>query len=202
MRGNPQALFGKRPKRTGRNPGTAPQADSTIDGKDPGGLGVQELPPGGARAAGRRVDSGGLEDLPDGGGRDLTAEACQLAADPPVAPGRVARVISSASRRITGPVRGRPGARRGWVQWRQTRSACQRRSVRGVTIRASWWRCAVGSRRVRAAMTARSAHDSQGELTWRCRTAIWWRSTWISLFLTLSERGSRASQPHSRTKTR
>ena len=36
----------------------------------------------------------------------------------------------------------------------------------------------------------------------RCRMAIWWRSTRISVFLTLSERGSRASQPHSRTRIR
>ncbi len=49
----------------------------------------QELLPAGRRALRRRVDSGGLEELPDGGGRDLIAEACQLAADPPVAPGRV-----------------------------------------------------------------------------------------------------------------
>ena len=57
-------------------------------------------------------------------------------------------------------------------------------------------------RRVRAARTARSAHDSRGYLTSRCRTAIWWRSIRISVFLTLSERVSRASQPRSRKKIR
>ena len=71
-----------------------------------------------------------------------------------------------------------------------------------MTIRDSWRRCAAGSRRVRTARTARSAQVSRGDLTWRCRTAIWWRSTRISVFLTLSERGSRASQPHSRTRIR
>ena len=85
---------------------------------------------------------------------------------------------------------------RGYVQRRLTRSACQRRSVRGVTTRDSWRRCAVESRRVRAASTARPAQVSRGDLTWRCRTPIWWRSTMISAFLTSSERGSRASQPH------
>ena len=71
-----------------------------------------------------------------------------------------------------------------------------------MTIRDSWRRCAVESRRVRAARTARSAQDSRGDLTWRCRTAIWWRSTMISVFLSLSGRGSRVSQPHSRMKIR
>jgi hypothetical protein len=71
-----------------------------------------------------------------------------------------------------------------------------------VMIRDSWRRCAAGSGRVRAARIARSAQDSRGDLTWRCRTAIWWRSTRISVFLASSERGSRASQPHSRAKIR
>jgi hypothetical protein len=33
------------------------------DREDPGGLGVQELPPGGARAARRRIDARGVQDL-------------------------------------------------------------------------------------------------------------------------------------------
>ena len=53
------------------------------------GLGGQELPPAGACASRRGVDSGFLEDLPDSGGRDLVPEPCQFAADSPVAPGRV-----------------------------------------------------------------------------------------------------------------
>jgi hypothetical protein len=58
------------------------------------------------------------------------------------------------------------------------------------------------SRRVRAARIARSAQVSRGDLTWRCRTAIWWRSTSISVFFTSLERGGRTSQPHSRAKIR
>jgi hypothetical protein len=96
---------------------------------------------------------------------------------------------ASASWRIAGPVRGRPGVRCGYVQRRLTSSACQRSSVRGVTIRDSWRRRAVQSRRVRAARIARSVQDSRGDLTWRCRTAIWWRSTRISVFLALTRSG-------------
>jgi hypothetical protein len=39
---------------------------------------------------------------------------------------------------------------------------------------------------------------SRGDLTWRCRTAIWWRSTRISVFLTLpgaGQQGQPAAQP-------
>jgi hypothetical protein len=170
-----------------------------VDCGDRLGLGGQELLPSGGRASWCGVDAGFLEDFPDGGGRDLVPEPREPAADPPVAQVGLSRAISSASRRIAGPVRGRPGVRRGYVQWRLTSSACQRRSVRGVMIRASWRRCAVESRRVRAARTARSAQVSRGELTWRCRTAIWWRSTRISVFLSLSDG---AAGPASRTAAR
>jgi hypothetical protein len=37
-----------------------------IDGEDPSGLGVQELPPAGARAARRRIDASSVQTLPDG----------------------------------------------------------------------------------------------------------------------------------------
>jgi hypothetical protein len=59
------------------------------DREDPGGLGVQELPPGGARAARRRIDARGVQDLPDGGRRHGDAELHQLALDPPMAPQRI-----------------------------------------------------------------------------------------------------------------
>ena len=54
--------------------------------EDPGGLGVKELPPRRARAARRRIDTRGMQDLPDGGRRDRNAEFRQLAVDPPVPP--------------------------------------------------------------------------------------------------------------------
>ena len=57
-----------------------------VDCEDPGGLGVQELPPGRARAARRRADASSSQDLIDGGRRDRHAELGQLAVDPAVAP--------------------------------------------------------------------------------------------------------------------
>ena len=62
-----------------------------VDRGDRLGLGGQELFPAGRRALRCGVDAGFLEDLPDGRGRDLVAEPCQFAADPPVAPGRGCR---------------------------------------------------------------------------------------------------------------
>ena len=63
--------------------------DVEVDCCDRLGLGGQELLPAGGCALRGGVDAGGLEDLPDSRGRDLVAEAGQLAADPPVASGRV-----------------------------------------------------------------------------------------------------------------
>jgi hypothetical protein len=77
----------------------------------------------------------------------------------------LSRAISRAGRRIVALVRGRPGARCWQAQRCFTRSACQRRSVRGATIRVSWRRCTAASGRVRAARKARPAHVSRGDLT-------------------------------------
>jgi hypothetical protein len=53
------------------------------------GLRGQELLPARGRAPRRGIEAGFLEDLPDGGRRDLVPEDGELTADPPVAPGRV-----------------------------------------------------------------------------------------------------------------
>ena len=53
-----------------------------VDCKDPAGLGGQELLPG--RAAGRAIDPGVMDDLPDRGDRDRVAESDQFALHPPV----------------------------------------------------------------------------------------------------------------------
>src|ERR1035438_8778709 len=60
-----------------------------VDGQDPGGLGAQELPPRRARAARRRIDARGPQDLIDGRRRNRSAELGQLAVYPPVTPQRV-----------------------------------------------------------------------------------------------------------------
>ncbi|MFD4709165.1 hypothetical protein ACFWN5_05615 [Streptomyces sp. NPDC058430] len=57
-----------------------------IDGKDPFGLGRQELGPGAVGAPGRRVDVGPLQDLPDGGDGDLPSQVDQFARDPAISP--------------------------------------------------------------------------------------------------------------------
>jgi hypothetical protein len=60
-----------------------------VDGEDPGGLRVQELPPGRAVPARRGVDACGADDLVDRGRRDRDAELGQLAVNAPVTPQRV-----------------------------------------------------------------------------------------------------------------
>jgi hypothetical protein len=54
--------------------------------EDPGALGVQELQPGQARAALRRIDARSMQDLPDGGRCDRHAELPQFALEAAVSP--------------------------------------------------------------------------------------------------------------------
>ena len=60
-----------------------------IDREDPGGLGMEKLPPRRARPAWRRIDASGTQDLPHRGWRDRHAELRQLAVDPAVSPQRI-----------------------------------------------------------------------------------------------------------------
>jgi hypothetical protein len=60
-----------------------------VSGEGPGGLRVQELPPGRAVPARRGVDARGAQDLIDGGRRDGQAQLGQLAVNTPVAPERI-----------------------------------------------------------------------------------------------------------------
>jgi hypothetical protein len=60
-----------------------------INGEDPGGLRVEELPPGRADPPRRGIDSRGPQDLIHGGRRDRYPQLGQLAVYPPVAPERV-----------------------------------------------------------------------------------------------------------------
>ena len=50
---------------------------------------AQELGPGGARPSRGRIDSGALEDGPDGGGADLAAHAGEFSGGASVSPARV-----------------------------------------------------------------------------------------------------------------
>jgi len=60
-----------------------------VDREDPGCLGVQELPPGRARTARRRIDARGVQDLPHCGRRDRNAELGELTVDAAVSPQRI-----------------------------------------------------------------------------------------------------------------
>src|SRR6266567_4237494 len=57
--------------------------------EDPGYLAVQELPPGRARTARRRIDACGVQDLPHCGRRDRNAELGELTVDAAVSPQRI-----------------------------------------------------------------------------------------------------------------
>ena len=57
-----------------------------VDRKDPGSLGVQELPPGRAREARRWIDARSMQDLPDSGRGDRHADLGQFAVDAAVSP--------------------------------------------------------------------------------------------------------------------
>jgi len=60
-----------------------------VDREDPGGLGVQELPPRRAGPARRRIDARGTQDLSHGGRRNCHAEFHEFAVDPSVSPQRI-----------------------------------------------------------------------------------------------------------------
>ena len=62
-------------------------------------------------------------------------------------------------------------------------------------------RC-LGSSRLKAAITARSAQSGLGRVTWRPRTATSYRRTRISTSFEASLRASSASQPNTRTMSR
>jgi hypothetical protein len=72
-----------------------------IDRDDPGGLGVQELPPARARAPRCRIDARGMQDLPHGRQRDCHAELHEFAVDPAVSPSR--KMLSSTFPDLCGP---------------------------------------------------------------------------------------------------
>ena len=107
-----------------------------IDGQDSGGLRVQELPPGRAIPARRRVDARGAEDLVDRGYRDRGAQLSELAVNAPVAPERI--LVRQADGELgDAPDRRRPaGLRRLLVLYFMAASLrCQASSVAGVTGR-------------------------------------------------------------------
>src|SRR5262249_49758593 len=66
--------------------------------------------------------------------------------------------------------------------------------VHGEMIRCSWPRATAGQQPGQRGHDRRSAQDSCEGLTWRWRTATWWRRMRISVSLAQSERASKANQ--------
>jgi hypothetical protein len=109
-----------------------------VDCDDPGGLGVQELPPVRARASRRWIDAGRMQDLPHGGGRDCHAELCEFAVDPAVSLQRILLRQADGKAGDARYYRRAPGLRRFLVSYFFAASLrCQASSVAGVTGKTS-----------------------------------------------------------------
>jgi hypothetical protein len=157
-----------------------------VAGQDRVRLGPQELGPRWSGSARRWVDAGRVQDLPDGRGADLVAEAGEFAVDASVSPRRILGGQADPQGAHAAGMAGRPG-RVGWVvQRRATSRRCQRKTVAGAMSRPRRWR--TGSSRVRAAIRARSVQVIRGRGVRRRSTASWWRSTSISTSLVVSDR--------------
>jgi transposase len=90
-----------------------------VDCEDPGGLGVQELPPGRGRAARRRADARTSQDLIDGGRGNRDAELGQLAGlGITVAPSTVWQILKDAGISPT-PRRDGPG----WAEFLRSQAS-------------------------------------------------------------------------------
>ena len=174
-----------------------------VDREDPGGLGVQELPPGRAGAARRRIDARSVQDLPHGGRRDCRCRASSArrgsggvpTADSPSPAGR-------RGGRCPGLVGGRPGLRRLLVSYLLAASLrCQASSVAGVTGKISAQRLR-GMSRASAANHTRSAGSYRTRPTCRRSTAFSCRSTSSSASFARSPRNTRTARPSTRRVSR
>jgi hypothetical protein len=166
------------------------------------GLGAEELPPAQGRPDRCRVDTGALQDGPDGAGPNLVAEPAQLTVDAAVAPGRVLpgqpQHQSPELQRhawTTTPVRVAPAApnpdRGASAATFRAGRLSRRSNVSGRTIKPC--QLGRGNRRASPASTARSAQFTRGRVTPRRSTATSWRSISSSAFLAAELRASNAS---------
>ncbi len=169
-----------------------------VHSEDPGSLGMQELPPGRARAARCRIDARSAQDLPDCGLRDRHAEFRQFAVDPAVSPQRILL------RQPDDKAGDAPGCRRA------TRRAlplvsyifaaslrCQASNVAGVTGKTPLQRVR-GISRASAANHTRSAFSYRTRPTWRRSTAFSCRSTSSSASFARFPRNTRTTRLSSR----
>jgi hypothetical protein len=130
-----------------------------VQRQDPLRLGPQELGPARAVPAGRRIDPGALEDLPDRGRRDRDAQPGKLAVDPPVAPDSFSPASRSTTGRTLRCTGGRPERSCDTrAHRRRTTSRCHRMIVPGVTISRIAARRSTGSVPASSASHAWSGH--------------------------------------------
>ena len=134
-------------------------------------LGPQELGPRWSGPPRRRVDSGGVQDGPDGGGADLVAEAGELAVDAAVPPGGILGGQADDEAAEAGGDGGSAGPDRLGGPAAGDQLAVPAQDGAGVTSSAR--RRGAGSSRVRAAIRARSAQLSLGRLVCRRSTVSW-----------------------------
>jgi hypothetical protein len=173
-----------------------------VDGEDPGGLGLQELPPGRACASRRRVNARGMQDLPHGGRRNGEAEFRQLAVDAAVSPQRILlRQVNDEAcgarecRRAAGLA---PVARLILSRCQPALPGQQRCGRDGEDIGPA----PRGMSRASAANDTRSVGSSRTRPAWRGSTAFSCRSTSSSASFAVSVRNTRAARPSSRRISR
>ena len=100
---------GYRPgERTGSNPGTVPQVDSTAADQALS-LGAQEGPPGGIHGTGSRPAAASSQDPQHGCLADMVSEAGKFGVHPAVPQGGFSRASRSTRSWISRLIRGRPG---------------------------------------------------------------------------------------------
>ncbi len=166
--------------------------------EDPGGLRVEKLPPRRARAARRRIDARGTQDLPYRGRRDRYAELGQFAVDPAVSPERV--LLRQAKDKASDARDNRQAAGRLLLvsYLRAASLRCQARSVAGVGKISVQRRR--GSSRASAANHTRSAGSYRTLSACRRRIAFSCRSSSASFAMSL--RNSSTARPSIRRTSR
>ena len=156
------------------------------------GLGPEELPPGDRRPLRCRVDTGAVQDGPDGAGPNRVPEPAQRTVDAAVAPGRV---LPGQPQHQRAELRrhGRPATLVRVDPTAPNQVAMPAQQCRRLHEQAPPSR--TGSSRTSPASTARSAQWTCGLATWRRSTATWWRRTRSPASLAAELRASSASHP-------
>jgi hypothetical protein len=169
-----------------------------VAGEDRLALRSEELCPGRSGPPRRGVDSGGVQDFPDGGDADLVAESGEFAVDAAVAPGGVLGGHAHDQGADTGGDGGATSASGlgGPAASDELPVPAQDRG----RVTSNPTRRGAGSSRLRTSITARSAQLTRSRGVRRCSTVSWWRRTRISMSLAVSERMRSTNQSRSLAK--